>query len=122
MALLDSEFVMSAAYSAGLRERVVGAIKAGGSRRAVARVFRVSASSAIRRAQRVKDSGGCAARPTGGDVGSRKIRAHQDWLLALVDAQPSRTPEEIRRRLLAAQRFKASLSVVWLCSAARDQF
>jgi transposase len=111
--LSDSEIVMAAAYSADLRERVIGAIAAGGSRRAVARVFRVSASSAVRWAQRVKDSGSFAAKPTGGDVRSRKIETHKDWLLALVDAEPDLTLEEIRGRLLAAKSFKASVSVVW---------
>ena len=104
---------MAAAYSADLRERVVAALGAGASRRAVARVFRVSTSSAIRWAQRVKDSGTCAAKPTGGDVRSRKIEAHADWLLALAEAEPDLTLEEIRGRLLAEKTFKASVSVVW---------
>jgi transposase len=104
---------MAAAYSADLRERVVAAIAAGASRRAVARVFRVSASSAIRWVQRVKDSGSYAAKATGGDVRSRKIEAHKDWLLALVAGEPDLTLEEIRGRLLAEKSFKASVSMIW---------
>jgi transposase len=105
--------VMAGAYSADLRERVIGAIAAGGSCRAVARVFRVSASSAIRWAQRVRDSGSFAAKPTGGDVRSRGIEAHKDWLLALIAAEPDLTLEEIRGRLAVEKSFKASVSVVW---------
>jgi len=91
VALLDSVIVTDGACSADLGERVVGTIKAGGSRRAVARLFRISASSPIRCAQRVRASGSCAARPIGGDVCSRNIETHQDWLLARVDAEPDLT-------------------------------
>jgi transposase len=104
---------MAGAYSADLRARVIDAIAAGGSRRAVARVFRVSASSAIRWAQRVRDSGSFAAKPTGGDVRSHGIEAHKDWLLALIAAEPDLTLEEIRGRLTVEKSFKASVSVVW---------
>ena len=113
MALSDSEIVMAAPYSSDLRERVVAAIAAGVSCCAAAGVFQVSASSAVRWAQRVRDSGNCAAKRTGGDVRSRRIEAHKDWLLALMDAEPDLTLEEIRGRRLAEKSSKASVSMVW---------
>ena len=111
MALLDSEIVSDAACSVDLRERVVGATEAGGSRRAAARVFRISASTASAR-HRVKVSGSRAAKRTGGDVRSRKIETRQDRLLAMVDAEPDLTLEVICGRLSAEQSFRASVSVV----------
>jgi transposase len=111
--LSDSEIVMAAAYSTDLRERVVAMIGAGASCRSVARLFRVSASSAIRWAQRFTQTGICSAKPTGGDVRSRGIEAQKDWLLALVAAEPDLTLEEIRGRLAVETSFKASVSTLW---------
>jgi transposase len=121
--LSDSEIVMAAAYSADLRERVISAIAAGGSRRAVARVFRVSASSAIRWAQRVKDSGSFAAKPTGGDVRSRKIETLKDWLLALVDAEAGFDLGENPRPVAGGETLQGQcFGGLAVLSVARDQF
>ncbi len=104
---------MTAAYSSDLRERVVAAVGAGASRRSVGRVFKVSASSAVRWAQRFKHTGSCSAKPKGGDVRSRGIEAHKDWLLALVAEEPDLILEEIRGRLAVERSCKASVSTVW---------
>jgi transposase len=87
---------MPGAYSADLRERVVSSVSAGRSRRGASAVFKVSVSSAIRWAQRFKETGGWQAKPTGGDRRSGAIEAHKDWLLARVAKEPNLTLVEIR--------------------------
>ena len=57
---------MGAPYSLDLRERVVAAVAAGMSRRAAAKVFSVSESSAIRWTRRQAETGSPAALPMGG--------------------------------------------------------
>ena len=51
---------MPAAYSGDLRERVVGSVEAGRSRRRAAGVSSVSVSTAVRWMQRVAETGSCA--------------------------------------------------------------
>ena len=104
---------MAAGYSNDLRERVVAAVQAGMSRRKAAELFRVSASVAIRWMQRVSETGSCHAKPTGGDMRSRGIEAHQAWLLLQIAEEPDLTLEEIRGRLAAEHSFKASVSMLW---------
>ena len=104
---------MPGAYSADLRERVVGSVTAGASRRAASAVFQVSVSSAIRWAQRFEQTGDWQAKPTGGDRRSRAIEAHKDWLLALIAHEPDLTLSEIRGRLAVHQSFATSLSALW---------
>jgi transposase len=104
---------MPGAYSADLRERVVDAVNAGRSRRGAGAVFKVSVSSAIRWAQRFKETGSWQAKPTGGDRRSQAIEAHKDWLLALVANEPDLTLMEIRGRLAADKTFAASVSALW---------
>jgi len=87
---------MPGAYSADLRERVVGAVNAGTSRRGASAVFNGSVSTAIRWAQRFEETGGWQAKPTGGDRRSQAIEAHKVWLLALVATEPDLTLTEIR--------------------------
>src|ERR1700761_8192058 len=104
---------MPGAYSADLRERVIGAVNAGRSRRSASTAFKVSASSAIRWAQRYQEKGRWPAKPSWGDRGSRAIEAHKDWLLALVAKQLDLTLMEIRGRLSADKTFAASVSALW---------
>jgi transposase len=54
---LDSEAAMTRAYSSDLRERVIGAVAGGLSARSVAKVFAVSASSAIKWVQQWRIDG-----------------------------------------------------------------
>ena len=109
----DCEDRMPGAYSADLRERVVCAVNAGKSRRDASAVFKVSVSSAIRWAQRYKQTGGWQAKPTGGDRRSQAIEAHKDWLLALIAKEPGLALMEIRGRLAADKTFAASVSALW---------
>ncbi len=104
---------VAASYSLDLRERVVGAIQQGTSRRAAARVFKVSPSVAVRWKQREVETGSCAAKPTGGDRRSHALEAHQAWLLSQIAEEPDLTLEEIRGRLAAEHAFKASVSMLW---------
>lgn len=87
------------AYSRDIRELVVGEVLAGGSRRAAARRFKVSASSAIRWVD-LHDARGSA----GGGPRARKSRSplepHAAWLLELVGKEPDLTLAEIEGRLL----------------------
>ena len=95
---------MRSAYSDDLRERVVLDIGEGLSRRAAARRFRVSASSAIRWAERQRETGSVSAKPRGGNRPS-PLEAHTAWLLELVTREPGLTLEE------TTQRIKAELGV-----------
>jgi transposase len=104
---------MPAAYSLDLRERVIGAVEAGTSRRGAAAVFKVSVSTVIRWATRVGETGSYAPRPSGGDHKSKAVEAHKDWLLSLAAAEPDLTLEEIRTRLKEAHRLSKSLSCLW---------
>jgi putative transposase len=57
---------MARPYSLDLRERVVAAVKAGQSCRAVAKTFGVSVSSVVKWHQRQRATGKPAAKPMGG--------------------------------------------------------
>jgi len=84
---------MSRPYSLDLRERVVAAIEAGGSRHEAAERFEVSVSSAIRWMQRFVQSGTAAAKPMGGSASP--LEAHADWFFQLNAAHPDWTLDEI---------------------------
>ncbi len=66
---------MPGAYPSDLRERVVGSVTAGTSRRSASVAFKVSASSALRWTQRFRETGGWQAKPAGGD---RRWRREMD--------------------------------------------
>src|SRR2546430_9568245 len=57
---------MARAYSLDLRERVVGAVSAGQSCRAVAVTFKVSVASVVKWSQRFRATGSAAAHKVGG--------------------------------------------------------
>jgi transposase len=104
---------MPAAYSLDLRERVIGAVEAGASRRRAAAVFKVSISTVIRWAKRVDETGDYAPLPSGGDHKSKDVEAHREWLLSIVTAEPDLTLKEIQGRLKAAHQLPKSLSCLW---------
>ena len=84
---------MPRSYSGDLRERVIGAVEAGASRREAAERFEISASSAVKWLQSWYDHGVAAPKPRGG---SRSVlEDHGERLLALIDEQPDRTLDEI---------------------------
>jgi transposase len=104
---------MPAAYSFDLRERVVDAVEEGFSRRRAAGVFKVSASTVVRWAKRLAETGSCAASPTGGDHKSKALEAHRDWLLAVVNAETDLTLAEIQTRLKDSHGLVKSISCLW---------
>ena len=89
---------MGSAYSDDLRERVVLDVGSGLSRREAARRFRVSASSAIRWAERNQETGSVSAKARGGHRRS-PLDPHAAWLLELVAREPELTLEETAARI-----------------------
>ncbi len=81
---------MARAYSLDLRERVVAAVAAGGSCRAVAKMFQVSVASVVKWSQRFRATGSAAAKPLGRQQ-PRSLAPHRAWLLARLEASPDVT-------------------------------
>ena len=98
---------MARPYSRDLRERVVGAVEGGLSRRGAATLFKVAISTVIDWVDAWREEGRLSAKPMGGDHSSR-LKADRDWLLERIAAVPDLTLEEIRADLPAA----ASLSAM----------
>jgi transposase len=98
---------MIRSYSLDLRERVVCAVDAGMSRRAAARHFAVSESSAVRWAGRIAKEGSCAARRLGRPAGKGPLSDHLDFLIAQVEAEPDITMPELAERLMKRRGIKA---------------
>jgi transposase len=98
---------MGRALSLDLRERVWSFIEAGGSRRAAARHFRISASSAVRIAASQAERGTLAPRKTGRPPGKGKLAPCLDFLMEAVEAAPDITLEELAAALLDAEGVKA---------------
>jgi transposase len=90
---------MPSALSVDLRERVIAAIETGTSRRQAAKRFGVGAASAIRWHDHFRQEGRIAPKPSGGDHGSRAIKAHADRILALCEAHPQIFLRELRDAL-----------------------
>jgi transposase len=88
-------------YSDDIRLRVTGAVTKGASRRAAARRFAVSESSAIRWAERTAKEGSSAPRKQGRPFGKGPLADHLDFLVAAVEARPDITMPELAARLEA---------------------
>lgn len=102
---------MTRAYSPDLRERVIGAVAGGLSARSVAKVFRVSASSAIKWVQHWRRDGRMAASPVRGHRRA-VLEPHASWLLDLIAGRPDITLAETRAAL-AARGVAVSLTTIW---------
>jgi len=87
-----------APYSKDIRGLVVAEVGAGASRRAAARRFRVSASSAIRWVEEHGETGRLSPRPRR-PGGHSPLDGHATWLLALIAAEPDLTLAEVVRRI-----------------------
>jgi transposase len=89
---------MSRAYSEDLRIRLVQLVENGTSARSAAKLFKVSASTAVKWMQRWRRERSVAPNPV---RGHRRplLDHHADWLLELVATKPDMTLEEIRARL-----------------------
>jgi transposase len=92
---------MGKAHSSDLRVRVYDAIADGGTRRAAARRFGVSAATAVRLAQRKAQTGSLAPGRQGRPAGSGKLSAYRDIVIAWVDADGELTLPELAERLAA---------------------
>ena len=87
---------MSKPYSMGLCERICGYIAAVHSRRAAARVFVVSASTAVRLAAEYHDRGAVAPKRQGRAPGTAgKLRPRIAFPVEIVRAEPDLTPKEL---------------------------
>lgn len=91
---------MGKAHSGDLRVRVYGEIADGSSRRAAARRFGVSASTGVRLAQRMAETGSLAPARQGRPPGGGKLAAHRDILIRWVEAQGDITMPELAARLV----------------------
>jgi transposase len=92
---------MAASLSVDLRKRVVAAVEGGMSRRKAAAHFRVAVSSAIRWVTQARETGEVAPRRQGGDRRSQAIEAQAERILALIEAKPDSTLEELKAALVA---------------------
>ena len=92
-------WIMGKPYSLDLRERIIGFIEDGSSRRGAAGHFGVSASCAIKLMERWRRTGSVAPERRGGSVG--KLAAHQDFLLGRVKDKPDITMPELAEALKA---------------------
>jgi len=90
---------------------VVGAVEAGSSARAAARVFGVSPSTAVKWVQRWRRTGSVAAKRMGGYT-RPPLDDHAALVLGLITDRPDLTIEEIRAAL-QARGIRAGYGSVW---------
>jgi transposase len=102
---------MARAYSLDLRERVVEAVAAGQSCRAVAITFKVSVASVVKWSQRFRATGSAAAHKVGGRR-PYALCGERDWLLARVAEKPDITLRALAAEL-ADRGVKVSYFAVW---------
>ena len=92
---------MGKPYSIDLRERVQGEIESGQSRRAAARRYEVSASFAVKLAERVSRTGSAQPARQGRPPGRGKLAAYLTALLEWIEAEPDITMPELAAKLKA---------------------
>ena len=107
---------MAKPYSRDLRERVVGAVEGGQSRRRAALRFGVAVSTVIDWIDAFRESGRLTAKPMGGDRSSR-LKGERSWLLERIAGVPDLTLEEIRAEL-ADRGIHVGYGTVWRFFAA----
>lgn len=90
---------MGRAHSVDLRERVYGEVAGGKSRRAAARRFGVSASTGVRLARRMAETGSLSPARQGRPPGGGKLAACHDLLIRWVEAEGDVTMPELAARL-----------------------
>ncbi len=89
---------MGSPYSLDLRERVVGAVESGMSRRGAAKLYQVSYAAVIRWVARSKQTGSPAALPMGGKK-PFKLAEESDWILRRLAEKPDITGRELLAEL-----------------------
>ncbi len=90
---------MGKPYSLDLRQRVIGFVKQGGSRRGAAERFAVSPSCAIKLVERWERTGLATPGKRGGSVG--KLAPYREFLLACVKEKQDITMPELAAELKA---------------------
>ena len=94
-----------------LRERLVAYVEAGHSCRAAARLFAVSASTAVRLAAAQRERGDVRPMPQGRAPGAAgKLALHRAFLLEIVRAGPDITLKELAGALAEAHGVRVQLS------------
>jgi transposase len=101
---------MARPYSNDLRARVIEDIEAGASRREAAERYELSPSVVVIWAQRWKETGSVAAKPSGGSTSP--LEEHAEFILGLVAAQPDLTLDEIVAAM-RKRRIPGSRTAVW---------
>ena len=101
---------MPSSYSADLRERVIGRVESGSSRREAAEQFEISASAAIKWLERWHDRGIATAKPRGGSISPLEV--HAQVLLVLIAEHPDLTLDEVVGGL-HKRRIASSRSALW---------
>jgi transposase len=102
---------MTKAYSSDLRQRVIGAVAGGVSATSAAKVFSVSASSAIKWVRQWRLDGRTAPSRLRGHRRA-VLEPHAAWLLDLIAVQSDITLEEVRA-LLRERSIVVSVATVW---------
>lgn len=102
---------MARAYSDDLRERVAAAVLSGRSVREVALAFGVSAASAVKWSQRLRETGNAGSRPMGGHK-RRILAGEQDWMLLRLEECPHLTVRGLALEL-AERGYRVSPNTVW---------
>ena len=102
---------MAKPYSQDLRERVVESVAQGRSRRATAKLFKVSIATVVRWSQRQAMTGSAAALAMGGRR-PRRLAAKSEWLRARIAEKPDLTLRALRAELAAAG-FEVSYGALW---------
>jgi transposase len=92
---------MGKPYSIDLRERVQAAVGRGESRRAAARRYDVSASFAVKLADRVSRTGSAEPERQGRPPGGGKLAPYLGALLEWVESEPDITMPELAAKLQA---------------------
>ncbi len=104
---------MTKPLSSDLRERLIAAVENGQSRRAVAKRFKVAASTVIKLFDVWRREGHVQPKAVGGDRHSHRMEAHAEEILALIDKTPDITLAEIAAHIEEAHGLRAAQSTVW---------
>jgi len=101
---------MAKAYSADMRQRVIDRVESGASRREAAEHYEVSPSTAVIWVKCFRETGRFAAKPRGGSTSP--LEKHADFLLALIEAEPDLTLDEVVCAM-GKQKIRGSRTAVW---------
>ena len=102
---------MARPYSDDLRARIGAAVRDGYTVREAAALFDVSAATAVRCGQRLRQHGSAAAKPMGG-VRRDVLAGHKDWLRDRLHAAPDLTLDALVAEL-AGRGLQVSRWAVW---------